>query len=75
MRVIKGFEKYNIDEDGIITNIKSKRDVKLTEYNGYLISKIRNNEKGVMVWVHKLVAENFLENPMNLTKIRHKDGN
>ena len=44
--------------------------------NGYLIVSLRRiNEKKKNFYVHRLVAEHFLQNPSNLKEINHKDYN
>ena len=42
--------------------------------NGYLIISLRDdNRKRKSFYVHRLVAEHFLDNPNNLPEVNHKD--
>ena len=43
--------------------------------NGYKIVNLFKNGKGKNKYIHRLVAESFLENPNNLPQINHKDEN
>lgn len=42
---------------------------------GYLTVSLKKNSKSVKFFVHRLVAETFLENPNHLEIINHKDEN
>ena len=43
--------------------------------NGYMNVELRMNNKKRRVSVHRLVAEAFIDNPLNLPQINHKDEN
>lgn len=69
---------YEINENGEIRNIKSKKIVKgYLEKNGYIRVKFENKCLGgvVRTSVHRLVAEAFILNPDNLPEVNHKDSN
>lgn len=42
---------------------------------GYLRVAIQKDCKPKKMFVHRLVAMNFIENPLNLAEVNHKDGN
>ena len=42
---------------------------------GYLRVQLWKNGKGKWCFVHRLVAEAFLQNPLNLPQVNHKDEN
>jgi hypothetical protein len=74
---VKGYE--NLYEVSNLGNIRRCGSTKLRQYSisgmGYyhlLLSKIRTHK---VCFVHKLVAESFLENPENLTHIEHINHN
>lgn len=83
---IKDFEYYYISNLG---NVKSTRRWSGTKFynrehlislyvnkkNGYVYANICKNNKSYNFRVHKLVAENFIDNPNNYTQINHIDGN
>ena len=43
--------------------------------NGYMNVELRMNNKKRRTSVHRLVAEAFIDNPLNLPQINHKDEN
>lgn len=43
--------------------------------NGYLIISLRSNNKRKNKYIHRLVAEAFLDNPENYKYVNHKDYN
>lgn len=47
----------------------------ITQDNGYFTVTLYNNKKGVIYYIHKLVAETFISNPNNLPVVNHKDEN
>ena len=69
---IKGFEDYQITDDGRVWSKKTNRWLKyfLTE-KGYLSVTIRNNSKKRGYFVHRLVAETFIPNPENKPCVDH----
>lgn len=74
---IKDFEKlYLIYDDGKVWSIKRKRFLKY-EINsaGYARVALYKNDKIVHRFVHRLVAEAFIDNPSSLPQVNHKDEN
>jgi hypothetical protein len=76
-KTIDGFPLYTIDENGIVLNEKSKRQVKLQRQtnNGYVYAMLYNGSTAKRALVHRLVATAFLPNPGNLPCVNHKDEN
>lgn len=69
---------YEVNEDGDIRNVKSKkRVVGYKEKNGYIRVRFENKCLGSVVrtTVHRLVAEAFIPNPDCLPEVNHIDSN
>jgi len=65
---IQGFKDYLIYPDGKIFSNKSQKFMKLYhDKDGYLICQINSITKRV----HRLVAENYISNPNNLSEVDH----
>ncbi len=88
-KVIKGYEGlYQISNQG---NLRSLDRITKTSYRirhikgktismvignaGYLRSVIYKNGKQQNISLHRIVAETFILNPLNLPQVNHKDGN
>ena len=83
---VTGFEEaYQVSNYGRIKRKKrtdshnkthEERIMSPTIYrNGYMNVDLRMNNKSRRVSVHRLVAETFIENPLNLPQVNHKDEN
>lgn len=76
---IKNFEAfYEVSSVGEVKNIKSQKILHATKHNGkqpYLYVSLCKNGKVTKKFVHRLVAETFIENPLNKPQVNHKDGN
>ena len=73
---INGFTKYSVSDDGRVRNDKTGKI--LTPHpdsNGYPSVGLFREGKQFTRRVHRLVAEAFIPNPLNLHDINHKDGN
>lgn len=78
MKKIKGFENYNISEDGTIINtITGKAKVPTDNHagNGYLYVDLYNNGERKRAFIHRLVAEYYVDNPYHKPVVNHIDGN
>lgn len=65
---------YSISNFGNIKNTKTNRTLKFTiNRGGYFKTNISVNGKIKCVFPHRLVAENFIENPQKLPQVNHKD--
>lgn len=73
---IKNYEHYLIYDDGKVFNTKTQKFLKGSiGENGYQYFRLSLEGKKKMFYVHRLVAEHFLDNPNNLPVVNHKDGN
>ncbi len=75
-RTVKGHsEMYEVSSDGDVFNKKTGRKlVKGLGSNGYLKVTLAYGKKETLS-VHRLVAEAFIDNPLNLPLVNHKDMN
>lgn len=73
---IKGFERYQITDDGRVWSKKSNKWMK-TRFNkdGYLRISFHNGNKVITFMIHQLVAKHFIPNPNELLIVNHKDEN
>ena len=69
---IKGFEGYQITDDGRVWSIKRKIWLKpCVGFGGYYQVSLRRNGETCVKKIHKLVAETFIPNPDNKPCIDH----
>lgn len=72
---VKGFENYIVYEDGRVKNLDTNRFLKGSlRLHGYLVYRLSKNNKKYQFYAHRLVAEAFIPNPLNLTIVNHIDG-
>lgn len=78
---LSNYPSYEINEEGEVRNIRTKRVLKYGFQNSYdqkpIVTLFSDNGKGKRVFVETLVAENFVTNPnpLQFQYIIHKDGN
>ena len=74
---IKDFEdQYLIYDDGSVWSLSKERFLSQDPHtSGYLRVTLWKDGKGTHKYVHRLVAEAFLDNPNNLPQVNHKDEN
>lgn len=75
-KVIQDFENYYIFPNGQIYNLQRKSFMKncINDHGSNYITLSKSNEKKNK-YVHNLVATYFIDNPENLTRVKHKDNN
>jgi len=70
---------YHISNQGRIFRLKNYSTIKYLKFNtdkdGYFKVSLCKNNKPKSFYVHRLVAEAFIENPENLPLVNHKDEN
>tara|TARA_R110000787_G_scaffold256002_1_gene361327 strand:+ start:347 stop:805 length:459 start_codon:yes stop_codon:yes gene_type:complete len=69
---IKGYENYEIFEDGRIVN-KHGRVMKFAITNGYKRLELRNDGIGKNFSLHRLLALHFIPNPENKCSVDHEN--
>jgi len=75
---IKGYDnRYSISNYGnVISHIgKEKELCKLNHRDGYFFVRLSINNKQKNIFIHRLVAEHFIDNDLNLSQVDHIDGN
>ena len=74
---IAGYEDYEISDTGLVRSLKRGRKRVLSPRkngrNGYLFVSLYAGGKVKHVFVHRLVAEAFLPNPLGLETVNHKN--
>jgi hypothetical protein len=74
--IIKDFPNYSIDVNGVITNIKTGKEIKSwVGGTGYLQVNLYHKGSRSTFKLHRLVADTFIPNPIGLPVINHRDGN
>ena len=75
IRNIKGYEQYKISTSGVIYSYRTGRPLKTYQSKkGYEKVDFKINGKRIRnLSVHRLVAQTFIPNPLNLPQINHKD--
>lgn len=74
---IKGYEGlYQVSNMGNVRSLKRNKNLSLEIIRGgYCRVKLCDNGKENKILVHRLVAKEFLDNPLGLCEINHKDEN
>lgn len=70
------YENYILYEDGTIFSNFINNFMKFsTNGRGYRSTLLTYNGKHINIRIHRLVAENFVDNPMGYSEVNHIDGN
>lgn len=73
---IKEFEDYLINTNGEIISKRLKKPLKKRKIkNGYYQVCLCNNKKRKYLLIHRLVAQTFIPNPLNMPQVNHIDEN
>lgn len=78
MKSILDLENYSVSLDGRVINNTTKKYKKPINNNsgkGYLYVDLYKNGNRHRKYVHRLVAEAYIPNPLNLPFVNHIDGN
>jgi hypothetical protein len=76
-KAVKGYENiYEVSDSGKIRNAKTRKALtpQITRF-GYLRIQLHNNKVVKNYFVHNLVANAFIDNPLNKRCVNHLDGN
>lgn len=73
-RTVKGFTRYEVSDRGNVRNKHTKvaKAIRGTP-TGYRITDLKENGEKHTKYIHRLVAEAFLDNPLDLPHVNHKD--
>ena len=75
-REIKNFNNYQVSKSGLVRNKKTKSIIKpFVNNNGYLRVNLYKGGIGYKKLVHVIVAEAFIDNPLNFNEIDHINNN
>jgi len=75
-KIIKDFDRYSVSPCGDVRNNSTKRILKhILNNKGYHKVSLYNNSGMKQVYVHRLVATNFIENTDGCKQVNHKDDN
>jgi hypothetical protein len=74
-KVINGYSKYEISNFGRIRNIKGLILKQGLNAGYFIINILDNNGKRKKFYIHRLVADAFLDIEPNNLQVNHKDGN
>lgn len=73
---IEGYEGlYQINNFGSVKSLIRNIILKTNQFSEYDFVVLYKNGKGKIKKIHRLVAENFIDNPRNLECVNHKDEN
>lgn len=75
MKKIKDHEYYVTKDGKVISARTGKEMCQWIDNVGYKQCNLYKDGKKKYVRVHRLIAEAFIPNPLNLPQINHKDGN
>lgn len=72
---IKDFEDYSITQTGEVINTRTGK-AKALDFNkkiGYFQVDLYKNNKRTKHYIHRLVAQAYIPNPLGLPEVNHKD--
>ncbi len=70
------YKGYYVCPCGRIYSYKQNKFIKFqTNNHGYLIVKLRVDNRTITKLVHRIVATTYIDNPLNKPQIDHIDGN
>jgi len=72
-KTIKDFDQYRIYQDGRVYSCRRKKLLKPDLRNGYNYINLWRDNVGNKKYIHRLVAEHFIDNPENKEMVDHID--
>ena len=73
-KIIDGYENYSISDNGVVINeVTGQVKAQFLHRKGYPMVTLYSNGKPRNIFVHRLVATAFVENPFNKETINHKN--
>lgn len=77
MKIINGYDNYTISLNGEVINTRTGKKiyVGINKNNGYFQVKLYSKNKGKNFYIHRLIALAYIDNPLNLPEVNHKDSN
>lgn len=72
---VEGFERYCVNSKGEVLNTQGKVLKPFCSGAGYLQVTLWNDSRKKKFYVHRLVADAFVDNPCGYKEINHIDGN
>lgn len=73
---IEGFENYEVSILGKVRNIKTGKILKPSLWNnGYLMHRLYKNNKQKRLYLHRILATAFIDNPEGKPCVNHIDEN
>ena len=74
--LLKEDNRFEITKCGVIRNVRTGQvKSQYISSTGYMMITISKNNKSMPCRVHRLLANNFIDNPYNLREVNHIDGN
>ncbi len=74
MKQVNGYPNYLVSSDGVVLGARGKELVPDKNRSGYYRVSLCKGGVVERVFIHKLVAEHYVENPNNLPIVNHLDG-
>ena len=75
-KLLPEWNKYELNEVGEIRNIVTGHILKPQKLrSGYYSVRVKNGDSKLHIIIHKAMGYTYLDNPLNLPEINHKDGN
>ncbi len=72
MKPIKDYEDYLIYEDGRVFSTKTNKFISnYVNTRGYVVVELFKNSKKKMIFLHRLIALNYIPNPHNKPCVNH----
>jgi hypothetical protein len=74
-KIVLGFKNYSISNYGNFKNNRTNEIIKQNECGGYKVVSVKHQYGTGMLYIHRLVAFNFLKNDEKKKLVDHIDGN